>query len=74
MGSRGGSVFVDQSTEKIAAFEPFATEHLVEGGCQLAVAVVDQEACLLEQAGEAEIAACWVTRSPVASSPLGPCC
>ena len=43
----------------------FAAEHLVEGGGELAVAVVDQEACPLEQVSEAQIAACWVTQSPV---------
>jgi hypothetical protein len=34
----------------------FAAEHLIERGGELAVAVVDQEAHPLEQAGEAEVA------------------
>jgi hypothetical protein len=36
--------------------EAFAAEDLVEGGAELAVAVVDQEVHPLEQAGEAEVA------------------
>jgi hypothetical protein len=34
----------------------FAAEHLVEAAAELGVAVVDQEPCPLEQAGEAEVA------------------
>jgi hypothetical protein len=36
--------------------DAFAAEDLVEGGAELAVAVVDQEVHPLEQAGEAEVA------------------
>jgi hypothetical protein len=36
--------------------DPFAAEHLVEAGAELAVAVVDQEPRPLEEAGKAEIA------------------
>jgi hypothetical protein len=40
----------------------FAAEDLVEGCAEFAVAVVDQEAHAVEQAGEAEVRACWVTQ------------
>ncbi|MCA1680867.1 MAG: hypothetical protein LC777_18910 [Actinobacteria bacterium] len=36
--------------------DPFAAEDLVEGGAELAVAVVNEEARPLEQAGEARVA------------------
>jgi len=36
--------------------DPFAAEDLVEGGAELAVAVMDQEVRPLEQAGEAQVA------------------
>ena len=36
--------------------DAFAAEDIVEGGAELAVAVVDQEVHPLEQAGEAEVA------------------
>lgn len=44
-----GSVCVDH-------VDAFAAEDIVEGGAELAVAVVDQEVHPLEQAGEAEVA------------------
>src|SRR6266542_6406728 len=61
---------------RVDHFDPFAAEDLVEGRGELAVAVVDQEAHPLEDAGEAEIprllgdpAAGRVTnRSPASSS------
>jgi hypothetical protein len=40
---------------RVDHFDPFAAEDLVEGRGELAVAVVDQEAHPLEDAGEAEI-------------------
>jgi hypothetical protein len=36
--------------------DPLAAEHIVEGGAELAVAVVDEESRSLEQVGEAEVA------------------
>src|SRR5262249_5128077 len=36
--------------------DPFAAEHLVEGGAELPVSVVDQEPCPLEEPAEAEVA------------------
>jgi hypothetical protein len=36
--------------------DAFAAEHLIEAGAELAVSVVEQEACPLEQAGEGEVA------------------
>jgi hypothetical protein len=36
--------------------DPFAAKHLVETSGEFAVAIVDQEAHALEQAGEAEVA------------------
>jgi hypothetical protein len=43
--------------------DAFAAKDLVEGGAELAVAVVDQEAHPLEQAG-LRLRACWATQAP----------
>jgi hypothetical protein len=41
---------------RVDHLDPFGAEHLVEGGAELAVSVVDQKPCSLEQPGEAKVA------------------
>jgi hypothetical protein len=40
-------------------------EIVVEGGGELAAAVVDKRANPVEEPGEAELRACWVTHAPL---------
>jgi hypothetical protein len=47
------------------SLDPFTSEHLVEGGSELAVAVMDEELHPLKHAGEAQIPRLLVTQTPV---------
>ncbi len=52
----GVSVRLRRLHRRVDHSDPFAAEHLVEGCCELAVAIVEQEADPFEEAGEAEVA------------------
>jgi hypothetical protein len=51
----GVRVRMRRADRRVDHLDRFAAEDLVGGGAELAVAVVDQEAHPLEQAGEAEV-------------------